>query len=137
MEDDHLHRGKANGQWAGSFPMPVTIEMMMRGRERYGIYCTPCHGLTGEGDGIVAIRADRLQEGTWVPPASFHTEPNRARPVGYIYNVIANGVRNMPAYGSQISVEDRWAIVAYVRALQRSRNARLDDVPADKRTSLE
>lgn len=134
-DDDHFYRGKVGGEWATAFPMPVTDALMKRGQERYNIYCSPCHGLAGMGDGIVAKRAESLQEGA-VPPASFHTDVNRSRPVGYLFGVISNGVRMMPAYGSQISEADRWAIVAYVRALQRSQHASTDDVPPDLRGSL-
>ena len=109
---------------------------MKRGKERFDVFCAPCHGLAGNGDGLVAKRADRLQEGTWTPPSSLHTDLVRSRPDGQLYNSIANGVRTMPAYGSQIPVPDRWAIVAYVRALQRSSNARVADVPAELRSQL-
>ena len=85
---------------------------------------------------MVSKRADALMEGTWTPPTSFHTDLIRERPDGHLYNTISNGIRNMPAYGSQISVADRWAIVAYVRALQRSQNATVDDVPEDIRAQL-
>jgi mono/diheme cytochrome c family protein len=125
--DDHLHRGVVGDQWAETFPVAVRVDMafLERGRERYNIYCTPCHGAAGYGDGMVNQRAmslvDRGINGTtWVQPKSIHEEAIVAQPVGQIYNTIANGVRTMPAYGSQIPVEDRWAIVAYVRALQRS-----------------
>jgi mono/diheme cytochrome c family protein len=100
------------------------------------IYCSPCHGLAGYGDGMVAKRAEELQEGTWTPPSSMHSDLIRVRPAGQLFNTITNGIRNMPAYGQQISVEDRWAIVAYVRALQRSQAATVEDVPRDLRTSL-
>lgn len=134
--DDHLHLGRVDGEWAATLPMPATEALMRRGQERYGIHCAPCHGLSGNGDGIVARRADRLEEGTWTPPASLHDELVRSRPVGHLFNTITNGIRNMPAYGPQISERDRWAIVAYVRALQRSRNATLEDVPPDARPTL-
>jgi mono/diheme cytochrome c family protein len=110
--------------------------MLRRGQERYDIYCSPCHGLAGYGDGMVAMRAEGLQEGTWTPPSSIHTELVRSRAPGHLYNTITNGIRNMPAYGPQISVEDRWAIVAYVEALQRSQAATVEDVPMELRASL-
>jgi mono/diheme cytochrome c family protein len=136
-EDTALHAGKdAAGAWVEAIPAPVTAQLMKRGKERYDVFCAPCHGLAGYGDGIVAKRADRLQEGTWTPPSSLHTDLVRSRPDGQLYNSIANGVRNMPAYGAQIPVADRWAIVAYVRALQRSQNARIADVPADVRPQV-
>ena len=136
-DDTALHAGRdAAGAWVDAIPVSVTAQLMRRGRERYDVFCAPCHGLAGYGDGIVAKRADRLQEGTWTPPSSLHTELVRSRPDGQLYNTVANGVRNMPSYGAQIPVADRWAIVAYVRALQRSQNARIADVPADVRPQV-
>lgn len=135
-DDDRLHLGSVGGEWIEEIPVPVTMQLMRRGRERYDVYCSPCHGLGGHGDGMVSKRAEALQEGTWTPPASFHTELVRSRSAGHLYNSIANGIRNMPAYGTQISVEDRWAIVAYIRALQRSQNAPVTDVPPDLRPQL-
>lgn len=132
-----LELGKtADDGWVETIPVDVSMSLLERGRQRYDIFCAPCHGLSGYGDGMVARRADQLQEGTWTPPTSFHTELIRERPAGHIYNTISNGIRNMPAYGSQIPVDDRWAIVAYVRALQRSQNATIDDVPADLQAQL-
>ncbi len=135
-ENDSLFRGKDGEDWVTAFPVPVDQVLLDRGRERFTIYCSPCHGHSGYGDGAVAKRADTLQEGTWTPPSSFHTDLIRSRPVGHIYNTITNGIRNMPAYGPQIPVKDRWAVVAYVRALQRSQNAGVDDVPSDLQASL-
>lgn len=128
--------GRTRDEWVSAFPMPLTEPLLRRGQERYGIHCAPCHGLSGYGDGPVSVRADRLQEGTWTPPTSMHAEPALSRPVGHLYNTIANGIRNMPAYGAQVPVEDRWAIVAYVRALQRSQHAAVADVPAELRGQL-
>ena len=128
--DDHFERGIVADQWAVNFParVPVTMELMQRGRERFGIYCQPCHGAAGYGDGMVNVRAmELLNLGTngtvWVQPKSIHDDDVREQPVGQIFNNITNGVRTMPPYGPQIPVADRWAIVAYVRALQRSQNA--------------
>ena len=118
------------------FPLPVTRVLMNRGRERFDIFCATCHGLSGNGNGLVHLRAASLGEGTWTPPTDLTGETVVARPVGHIYNTIKNGIRNMPAYGPQIDPEDRWAIVAYVRALQLSRNATIDDVPAADRATL-
>ena len=87
-------------------------------------------------DGPVAKRADALQEGTWTPPSSYHTDLIRSRPVGQLFNTITNGIRNMPGYAAQIPVADRWAIVAYVRALQRSQDASVADVPAELQRQL-
>ena len=135
--DSSLEFGRtADDVWVEAIPVEMSMSVLERGRKRYDIFCSPCHGLSGYGDGMVARRADQLQEGTWTPPTSFHTELIRERPAGHIYNTISNGIRNMPAYGSQIPVDDRWAIVAYVRALQRSQNATIDDVPADLQAQL-
>jgi len=134
--DELLYTGKINSEWATTFPFEVTNEVMERGRQRFEIHCSVCHGLTGEGDGIVTKRAERLTDVKWVPPPSFHTDTIRGRPVGYLFNTITNGVRTMPPYGPQIPVRDRWAIVAYVRALQRSQNAKMEDVPDDKKPLL-
>ncbi|MHC4219986.1 MAG: c-type cytochrome [Planctomycetota bacterium] len=128
--DEHYYQGVTHNNWATGFPSSVRVsrDLLERGRERYDIYCLPCHGAAGYGDGMVNKRAMELMNlgtngTTWVQPKSIHDEDIRVQPVGQIYNSIANGVRTMPAYGSQISVADRWAIVAYVRALQRSQNA--------------
>ena len=124
------------GQWLTALPLPVTELLLRRGQERYDVFCSPCHGLAGYGDGTVAKRADRLREAGWTPPSSLHGEVVRERPVGHLYNTISNGIRTMPAYGSQIPPQDRWAIVAYVGALQRSQNARPEDVPGELRAQL-
>lgn len=139
QEDDHLYRGRVGEDWAASIPLPVTKAFMERGRERFDIHCAVCHGTAGYGDGMVAKRADELTQlgkASWTPPTSLHEEIARQRPDGHIFNTITHGIRSMPAYGSQISVEDRWAIVAYVRALQRSQDARIEDVPEDVRPTL-
>jgi mono/diheme cytochrome c family protein len=136
LGDPALTSGKIGEDWVEVIPVTVDSDLLERGRERYDIYCSPCHGLVGFGDGMVAKRADELLEGTWTPPTSFHSELLRERQVGHLFNTISNGIRNMPAYGPQIPVEDRWAIVAYVRALQRSQNAITDDVPPDIRAQL-
>jgi mono/diheme cytochrome c family protein len=135
-ENGALRSGRDGGDWVTSFPVPVTGRVMQRGQERYDIFCAPCHGLAGYGDGPVSKRADALQEGTWTPPSSYHTDLVRGRPVGHLFNTITYGIRNMPEYGSQIPVEDRWAIVLYVRALQRSQDANAADVPPDLRRQL-
>ncbi len=128
--------GRRDGVWVAALPVPVTAEVLRRGEERYAIYCSPCHGLAGYGDGPVAVRADALQEGTWTPPSSLHTELVRNRPDGHLYNSITNGIRNMPAYGPQLDVADRWAVVAHMRALQLSQGATMDDVPVELRAQL-
>lgn len=111
-------------------PVPLTAASLERGRERYNIYCTPCHSQVGDGKGIVT------QRGFQPPPPSFHDDLIRNYPDGHIFQVISNGIRNMPAYGPQIPVHDRWLIVQYVRALQRSENASIKDVPEQLRDRL-
>ena len=137
-DDDKFYKGKEGASWARTFPSQVALNeaTMDRGRQRFGIYCTPCHGQIGLGDGMVAKRADSLAQGTWIPPTNMTQEYLRQMPVGELFNSISNGVRNMPGYASQIKTEDRWAIIMYVRALQRSRNGRLNDLPPDARASL-
>jgi mono/diheme cytochrome c family protein len=122
--------------WTTEIPIPVTDSVMQRGRQRFNIHCAVCHGRAGEGNGLASLRALELQQGTWVPPTSIHAQHVREQPVGQLFHTITNGVRKMPAYGHQIPPEDRWAIVLYMRALQRSQNASIDDVPADKRITL-
>jgi mono/diheme cytochrome c family protein len=134
--DAAVERGKVGEAWVTTIPVPVDRALFERGRERYDIFCSPCHGLAGSGDGIVGKRADALQEGTWTPPSSFHTDLVRGREDGHLFNTITHGIRTMPSYGAQIPVRDRWAIVAYVRALERSQNATVEDVPADRRAAL-
>jgi mono/diheme cytochrome c family protein len=128
--DSLLYAGQVDGALAEEFPFPITSEVLARGRERYNIYCTACHGYAGYGDGIV------VQRGFSAPP-SFHQERLRLLPVGHIFDVITNGIGAMYAYGDRIEPEDRWAIIAYVQALQLSQNATLDNVPPDLQPTLE
>jgi mono/diheme cytochrome c family protein len=136
--DDHYYRGIVGGAWATGLPAQLTIDraLLERGRQRYNIYCTPCHGEAGYGDGMVAQHADMLKEGTWTQPLNYHTDQVRSRPDGHIFNTITNGIRTMPPYGSQIPVADRWAIVAWIRVLQASQGADLSSLPADKQAEL-
>lgn len=113
-----------------TFPFEVTLDVLHRGRERYNIFCSPCHAETGKGDGMVVRRGYRQ------PPA-LYSKAVRDRSVGHLYDVIRRGIGVMPGYASQIPVRDRWAIVAYLRALQLSQSATLDDVPAGERPALE
>jgi mono/diheme cytochrome c family protein len=120
-----------------TFPPQVSAnlkESMARGRQRFDIYCAACHGLVGDGKGMTPIRA--LERGEPFTPTSLHVAAVRAQPVGKLFNTITNGTGKMPSYASQIPVEDRWAIVLYVRALQRSQHASLEDVPAEIRPQL-
>ena len=124
----------ADGSYVEEIQAPVTPALLERGQERYNIYCTPCHGLSGDGRGIVAVGNGGLGYGFAVP--SYHTDALRERSDGYIYDVIQNGVNTMPSYGHEILAADRWAIVAYVRSLQRSQQATADDVPVAERNRL-
>jgi len=128
--DEHLYTGKVNGQAATEFPMPVTAEVMARGQERFNVYCSPCHGRTGLGDGMIVQRGFR-------PPPSYHEPRLREAPVGYFFDVMTNGFGAMQDYSAQVPASDRWAIAAYIRALQLSRNATVADVPADRRGDLD
>ena len=148
-DDEHFNRGVIRNQtgqvaWATSYPkhVSVTMDLMRHGQERFSIYCRPCHGDSGYGDGIVHKRANELMmtgvNGTvWVQPKNLHEQAIREQPVGQIFNSITHGIRTMAGYESQIPTEDRWAIVAYVKALQRSQHANAEDVPADERNNLE
>ncbi len=126
----------ADGQLVPTIPMEVTEVVLARGQERYNIYCAVCHGEAGDGLGIIMTGNDGQGYG-YTPAPSYHTDLLRARPDGYLYDAIANGIRSMPSYGHQVSVPDRWAIVAYIRALQRSQNATAEDVPEPIRDQLE
>ena len=141
--DDHYDRGVVDNDWATTFPpqVQVNLDLVYRGQDRFNIYCTPCHGYAGYGDGMVNKRAmelvNRAVNGTtWVQPKNMHEQLIREQPVGQTFNTITNGVRNMSGYAAQIPTEDRWAIVAYVKALQRSQTADLNDLPPDQRTDL-
>lgn len=129
-EDTHLNTGKVDGQLVNEFPMPVTAQVMARGRERFTVFCSPCHGATGEGNGMIVQRGFRQ-------PPSYHEERLRNAPVGYFFDVMTNGFGAMQDYASQVPVADRWAITAYIRALQLSQRATVADVPADRRADLD
>lgn len=144
--DEPFFTGRESQDWLKSIPARAAEQygswegLVHRGQQRFGIYCAPCHGAAGYGDGMVSRRAIALAENglaNWTPPSSLHDEVVRTRPDGHLFNTITNGIRTMPPYGPQIPPADRWAIVAYVRALQRSQRASLSDVPQDARASLE
>ncbi|MFQ5961391.1 MAG: c-type cytochrome [Candidatus Methylomirabilales bacterium] len=128
--DEHLYKGKSGEAHASTFPFPVTQQIFERGKERYTIFCSPCHDRVGTGQGMVVRRG-------YTRPNSFHTDRLRQAPPGYFYDAITNGFGVMPAYAAQIPVRDRWAIVAYIRALQLSQRAVLTDVPSEERAKLE
>jgi mono/diheme cytochrome c family protein len=127
--DDLLYTGKINGKDADIFPFPVTREVLQRGHERFDIFCAVCHDRAGTGNGMIVRRGFKQ-------PPSYHSEALRKAPVGHFYDVVANGFGTMYPYADRISVQDRWAIVAYIRALQLSQNARWDDVPEADRAAL-
>jgi hypothetical protein len=112
-----------------SFPMPINDALLERGQERYRIFCSPCHGMQGDGNGMIVMRGMKR-------PPTYHQDRLRQAPNGYIYDVITNGFGQMYNYAAQVPPRDRWAIVAYVRALQLSRNARVADLPPDEREKL-
>jgi len=128
-EDELLHFGKMNGKFADVFPFPVTEKVLERGEERYNIYCSVCHDRAGYGKGMVVQRG-------FPAPASLHTEKLRNQPAGYFVDVMTRGFGRMASYARQIKPEDRWAVAAYIRALQFSQNARLQEIenPEIKKT---
>ncbi|RMF08349.1 MAG: cytochrome c [Candidatus Neomarinimicrobiota bacterium] len=112
-------------------PLPLTADILDRGQERFNIYCSPCHSRLGDGKGIIT------QYKFPIPPTSLHEERIRTMPDGQIFETISRGIRNMPSYRHQIPVRDRWAIIHYVRALQRSQHATLSDIPEAERGALQ
>jgi mono/diheme cytochrome c family protein len=129
-EDAVLYTGKENEEAVAAFPFPVDDAVMARGQERFNIYCSPCHGLTGEGNGMI------VQRGFSRPPSLIDARL-RDMPAGHFFDVITNGFGAMPDHAAQIKPADRWAIAAYIRALQLAGAATLDDVPAAERSKLE
>jgi hypothetical protein len=129
-DDTAFYQGKgADGNPVTDFPFPITKDVILRGQDRYNIFCTPCHDRLGNGDGMIVRRGFRK-------PPSYHIDRLRQAANGYIYDVITNGFGAMADYSAQIEPRDRWAIVAYVRALQLSQNATVNDVPAEARGQL-
>jgi mono/diheme cytochrome c family protein len=129
-DDEALYTGKVAGQPVDQYPFPIGRDELVRGQQRFNIYCTPCHGRLGDGQGMVVQRGLRQA-------ASFHQDRLRQEKLGYFYDVITNGFGAMPDYATQIPVRDRWLIVAYVRTLQLSQHASIDDVPADRRGAFD
>ncbi len=129
-QDRHLYEGIVDGQPAETLPMAVTPQLMARGQERFNVFCSPCHGRIGAGDGMIVERGFRK-------PPSYHEDRLRNAPVGYFFDVMTHGFGAMQDYSAQLPVADRWAIAAYIRALQFSQRATMDDVPADKRADLD
>jgi mono/diheme cytochrome c family protein len=124
--------------WLKANPLDVTSELVERGQKYFGIYCSTCHGMNGGGNGLVNRRARKILAATWIPPSSLHQESLYADnyPDGKLFSTISQGIRKMPGYAGQIKTHDRWAIVAYVRALQRSQNASIDMIPEDMREEI-
>jgi hypothetical protein len=128
--DETLYTGKHEGQPVETFPVPVTRALLDRGRERFDVFCAPCHGRLGLGDGMIVRRGFR-------PPPSLHLERLRIARPGYLFEIMTNGFGAMADYRGQTSVEDRWAIAAYLKALQLSQHATLAEVPEDQRGALD
>lgn len=136
--DDHLYKGKNKaGTYVSAMPKSLTVDadLMELGKAQFGIYCAPCHGLLGDGNGMVHKRAESIGGG-WVPPSNLHQEYIRQMPAGQLFDVITNGVRNMPSYAAQVDPEERWAIILYVRALQKSQGANVSDLSEADRAQL-
>lgn len=128
-EDAYLYTGKVGTKEGDRFPFPITQAVMERGRERYDIYCSPCHSRVGDGNGMIVKRGYRQA-------ANFHDQKYATQTVGHYYDVISHGSGAMPDYAAQIEPADRWAIAAYIRALQYAQNGTMSDVPADQRGQL-
>jgi mono/diheme cytochrome c family protein len=128
--DEHFFAGKVDGRVADALPFPVTRQLLERGQERFNIYCTPCHDRLGLGQGMIVRRG-------FSAPPSLHIERLRQAPLGHFFDVVTNGYGAMPSYGTQVPPHDRWAITAYIRALQLSQHATLADVPDEVRQQLQ
>ena len=122
-EDSYFYTGLQNGQEGAAMPFPVTLDVLARGQERYNVYCTPCHSRVGNGEGMIVERG-------YAKAGNFHTARLMAAPLGHFFNVMTNGYGAMPDYSAQLTPSDRWAVVAYIKALQLSQNATQDDVAA-------
>ena len=129
--DQHFFAGKVNGEPATTVPFAVTREVLERGRQRYDIYCAPCHDRTGRGNGVVVHR------GLKKTPPSFHEVRLQDAAIGHFFDVSTNGFGAMYGYASRIPVQDRWAIACYIRALQLSQDAPFDELPAEDRKRLQ
>jgi len=121
--DEHLYKGTKDGELVASFPFPITEAWLERGRQRFDIFCSPCHDETGSGHGMIVERGFRA-------PPSFHIERLRNAPVGHFFDVMTNGIGAMYDYSDRIPVKDRWAIAAYIRVLQLSQNSRVEELSA-------
>jgi len=133
VPNEALTRGYFNGKLVEQFPVPVTAELIERGQERFMVFCRHCHGETGDGKGMISKRGFNIER----PIASYHTDRLRAMPVGHFFDVVTNGYGAMFPFKDRIPVADRWAIVAYIRVLQKSQDATLAEVPADLRPMMD
>jgi mono/diheme cytochrome c family protein len=127
--DEARYTGKINGEEIDQFPIPITKEDIERGQTRFNVYCTPCHSRIGDGNGMIVLRGFRQ-------PPSYYSDRLRNEPVGHYFDVITNGFGAMASYASRVQTDDRWRIIAYIRALQLSESASINDVPADQRQNL-
>jgi len=127
--DEARYTGKIAGEDITEFPIPITKADIERGQNRFNIYCTPCHGRLGDGNGLVVLRGFRQ-------PPSYYSQRLMNAPVGHFFDAVTNGYGAMPSYASRVQSDDRWRVIAYIRALQLSESARLNDVPADQRQNL-
>jgi mono/diheme cytochrome c family protein len=128
--NEALYTGKVNGTEITAFPFPITKDDLLRGQDRFNVYCSPCHSRTGDGLGQVVRRGFRQ-------PPSYYSQKLIDAPVGHFFDVMTNGFGAMPSYASRVAPDDRWKIAAYIRALQFSASATLADVPADQRNNIQ
>ncbi len=128
--DEHLYTGRIAGDYVTNYPMPITRDVLERGQQRFNVFCAPCHGQLGDGNGMV------VQRGFKQPP-TFHSDRLRAATPGYFFDVMTNGFGTMYSYESRIKVEDRWAIAAYIHALQLSQHADVSALPAEDVQKIE
>lgn len=132
-EDGVFYTGIENGKWVDKIPVSVTVDLLKRGRDRFDIYCSPCHGRLGDGKGMIALRGYQLKR----PVGNYHSERLRKMPVGHFYDVITNGYGAMYSYASRIEPQDRWAVVAYIRALQLSQHGSVSDLNDKEKAQLD
>jgi mono/diheme cytochrome c family protein len=127
--DEAFYTGRVNGAPVARIPVPITPALLKRGRERFNIFCTPCHGYLGNGEGMVVLRG-------FQHPPSYHIDRLREAPDGHFFDVITHGLGAMSSYATRVAPVDRWAITAYIRALQLSQNAKIDVLPPAEREKL-
>lgn len=132
-EDGAFYTGIENGKWVDKLPMSLTEDLLKRGRDRFDIFCSPCHGRLGDGKGMIAQRGFQLKR----PVGNYQTERLRKMPVGHFYDVVTNGYGAMYSYASRIEPQDRWAIVAYIRVLQSSQHSSVNDLTAEEKVKLD